>query len=960
MPLANSNGKIHQHMNHKFLQRFSFFAFLALFSQNVQGQTGVCQYTIIMNDSYGDGWNGGIITVSSGAQSSQFTLATGFSDTMTFDVFDGQALSFSWVEGEYPYEVSYTILNNVGGVVAQATSPDMPPTGVLFSGIGDCVSCSEPLNFRLDNVWDTYAKLLWSADPGSPNPAVQWRVIYGPQGFSVAAGDGDTSITSTPKTTLTGLQKKTWYDAYIEQDCGINGGFSNLSGPISFETYWTKDVGIAGVVSPVSGCDLGLDTVRVLMKNYGSAPQSLIPFRYTVNGMEVNIPKPDDGVYTNVLGRDSIELIAFETTYDFSAPGEYTIVAYTKYTGDEDLSNDTFTYIFNNRLLSPYNQSFETWDGGWTVSADSGTPSFEFGMPGKPSIPAAASGQHAWVTSLTENYNSNELSYLESPCFDLTQLSNDPVISFSIARDMESEYDGAWLELSVDGGANWAKVGAINEGLNWYTEEIVIGTDTVQWWSGNSGGWVTARHLLNGAAGESEVHFRFVFASEASFEYGGLGIDDVRIFPAFNRDMAGFSVDIPSAGEFCGLEEEPVTFTFVNLGAQTQNEVEVAYSINGGTPVVETFIGAIAPDQIRSYTFNATFDSRDIVSNIKCWTNLSGEFAPANDTATFTIDHRPLPTPFQEDFEAQLLPQGWISNGSVLNSHGNTSYVLAVNLYSFNPESIHDLPRYGPIGANDSLVFSYRITDFVGGGPTILALGTVFELQVSTDCGETYQTLNTINSLNHSPTTALRTRKVSLGQYVGESILIRFHSTWTNGDFWFDLDNINLLSCPMDMALTATVTNASPGQNNGVAKVNVGLGNPPYTYNWSNGETTETVDSLAVGTYTVTVQDAFGCSDSFEFSIGTSATSEIEGLSSITLYPNPTNGQATFVAAFDRTVDDAGMQIVNLLGQLVWEARTSKTNSFTEKIDLTQFPAGLYLVRLLVDGQVATRKLIKN
>jgi len=66
---------------------------------------------------------------------------------------------------------------------------------------------------------------------------------------------------------------------------------------------------------------------------------------------------------------------------------------------------------------------------------------------------------------------------------------------------------------------------------------------------------------------------------------------------------------------------------------------------------------------------------------------------------------------------------------------------------------------------------------------------------------------------------------------------------------------------------TAIAANASPtdvlcnGGSDGSASAAANGGNSPYTYQWSNGNTAASVNNLAAGSYTVTVTDASGCTE---------------------------------------------------------------------------------------------------
>jgi gliding motility-associated-like protein len=70
---------------------------------------------------------------------------------------------------------------------------------------------------------------------------------------------------------------------------------------------------------------------------------------------------------------------------------------------------------------------------------------------------------------------------------------------------------------------------------------------------------------------------------------------------------------------------------------------------------------------------------------------------------------------------------------------------------------------------------------------------------------------------------------------------------------------------PLPLAINGVVTHATCfGGNNGSVNVTVEGGIAPYSYVWSNEETTEDVTGLTAGTYSVVVTDQNGCTIGFE------------------------------------------------------------------------------------------------
>ena len=68
------------------------------------------------------------------------------------------------------------------------------------------------------------------------------------------------------------------------------------------------------------------------------------------------------------------------------------------------------------------------------------------------------------------------------------------------------------------------------------------------------------------------------------------------------------------------------------------------------------------------------------------------------------------------------------------------------------------------------------------------------------------------------------------------------------------------ISEPSALQVNTTFTReTSPNANNGTATASVSGGTSPYRYRWSNGASTSALNNLAQGLYTVTVEDANGC-----------------------------------------------------------------------------------------------------
>ena len=192
-----------------------------------------------------------------------------------------------------------------------------------------------------------------------------------------------------------------------------------------------------------------------------------------------------------------------------------------------------------------------------------------------------------------------------------------------------------------------------------FTADIISPfTDNINLWQFQSINLGTVL-VGNGAEALFQFHIRGVCGSSFT---GDMAFDDLTVYDTPNADVGVISLDAPVSGG--GLTAtETVTVTIENFGLVAQSNFPVAYSVNGGTPVVQNFTGTIAPAATAQFTFSTNADlSAEGAYAFSIETQLTGDGRPSNDSLDVTIFHSINTLPYFEDFESGQ--NGWSTTGT--------------------------------------------------------------------------------------------------------------------------------------------------------------------------------------------------------------------------------------------------------------------------------------------------------
>ncbi len=170
-------------------------------NSNCNGNTGAvnisvtaapCVYTLNMSDSYGDGWNGGFLTIRANGTAipgSPFSVsaAQGFNSSVTFSIPAGQTLQLTYTAGTWEAENSYNLVQN--GTTIFSAGPT-PGTGIVFT-----TTCAGSFNYS----WSNGAITQDLTNVGANNYTV---TVTDAGGCSFTGGPYTVNATAAPTATI--------------------------------------------------------------------------------------------------------------------------------------------------------------------------------------------------------------------------------------------------------------------------------------------------------------------------------------------------------------------------------------------------------------------------------------------------------------------------------------------------------------------------------------------------------------------------------------------------------------------------------------------------------------------------------------------------------------------------------------------------------------------------------------
>ena len=620
-----------------------------------------------------------------------------------------------------------------------------------------------------------------------------------------------------------------------------------------------------------------------------------------------------------------------------------------------------FTENFDTSFPLCWSQEATNDDFDWDLEAG-GTPSANTG----PSDDVTIGGNYMY-TEASNPRDDGDFAIIYSESIDISGLNN-PKLNF-----YSHMYGSAIGELQIDmfDGNSYIpifnKIG--DQGDQWVEENIFLSTTS------------------------NYIHFRItgILSINANGDTwpGDIAIDELSVMDGIGDDLETISGFANSA---CDLgNAEIITMEIVNAGASSQSNFDVSYTVNNGTPIIETISNVVNPSDTLVYSFNTSLDmSADGVYNIDYECLLSSDQNLTNNLYSGTNENFVSPTaPVTIDdtictgdtaYLEAVSSQGqinWYSdlNGTqglsstVVTPFTTTTYYAEVQASRFYKDDFESFPN-GSLIAQSSPNWSTisgagggQDDAFISGAQASSGNNSIYINQLNDD--DLYLLIDPIvNSGNIEISFDLRVEtnaNINFQESLAPVSNEIFQLSIGSGTLAFDIGptiltapcpaNTNWFNLKIIGDLDASTWNIYVDDNflfgsyiagaNLLGSVNFRpeLGDEYYIddVEWYVISDDDCISPLAP--LTIVVED---CS-----AIGETISQSLE------LYPNPTNGVLNFNG--NTLVED--IQVIDNHGKIVFEINI---NSFKGSLDLSHLNRGIYFVKASSNSGLIHKKIILN
>lgn len=230
-----------------------------------------------------------------------------------------------------------------------------------------------------------------------------------------------------------------------------------------------------------------------------------------------------------------------------------------------------FFLFIRAQVLPPYIQTFDSLQcSGWSHGAIAGTDDWQRGVPTGTYLNSPASTPNVWATNLNGPTTAFSIMYLQTPSFNLSNLTKVYLLTFLHQYETYS-YHGGNIDYSIDNGQTWQILnGTASQKLNWYNNTACSGMNNEPTWSFNQ--WPLSQssaHSLIALQGQANVKFRFKYGGSSNPQEGWMidnfsiveNVPNVVALPGITynatKNFAAFSI----TSSFCYNGLFPPTFT---------------------------------------------------------------------------------------------------------------------------------------------------------------------------------------------------------------------------------------------------------------------------------------------------------------------------------------------------------------------------------------------------------------